>query len=93
MNRNPVASHDPDIVASAQALRRAASRALAVGLSTGTPVYVLKDGKIEDLTQTVSTDNPRQMPQTVREGSVPYGTTRLPRANPPQRSSRKEKRI
>ena len=54
MSRIPAASHDPDIVASAQALRRAARRALALGLSTGTPVYVLKDGKIEDLTQTVS---------------------------------------
>ena len=35
MIRGPAVSHDADIVASAQALRRAAHRALALGLSTG----------------------------------------------------------
>jgi|APCry1669188910_1035180.scaffolds.fasta_scaffold214779_1 hypothetical protein len=90
MSRIPAASHDPDIVASAQALRRAARRALALGLSTGTPVYVLKDGKIEDLTQTVSAYKTRQMPQAVREAGAAYGAARLPRANPPQRSARKK---
>ena len=44
-------SKDPDILASTKALRRAARRALELGLRTGTPVYVLQDGKIVDLTK------------------------------------------
>jgi protein-disulfide isomerase len=44
-------SKDPDIIASAAALRRAARLALQIGLETGTPVYVLEDGKIVDLTE------------------------------------------
>ncbi len=91
MNRNSTVSTDPDIVASVQALRRAARRALAIGLSTGTPVYVLKDGKIEDLTQTVSADRLRQTPQAVREPGVSYGTTRLPRSSRSPRSARGKK--
>ena len=46
----PHGSKDPDILASAKALRRAARRALELGRRTGTPVYVLKDGEIVDLT-------------------------------------------
>ena len=42
-------SNDPDILASAKALRRAAKRALDLGLQTGTPVYVMKRGKIVDI--------------------------------------------
>jgi hypothetical protein len=34
-----------------RALRRAARRALELGLQTGTPVYVWKNGKIVDLTR------------------------------------------
>ena len=34
-----------------RALRRAAKRALELGLQMGTPVYVWKDGKIIDLTK------------------------------------------
>jgi hypothetical protein len=44
-------SKDPDIIASYAALRRAAKRALQIGLETGTPVYVLIGGKIVDLTK------------------------------------------
>ena len=33
------------------ALRRAAVKALELGLRTNTPVYVLRDGKIVDLTK------------------------------------------
>jgi hypothetical protein len=44
-------SKDPDILASMKALRRAAKRALQLGLETSTPVYVLKRGKIVDLTK------------------------------------------
>jgi hypothetical protein len=44
-------SRDPDILASEEALRRAARRALEIGLQTGTAVFVLRDGKIVDLTK------------------------------------------
>ena len=51
MTENPMKSKDPDIIASEAALHRAAKRALQIGLETGTPVYVLEDGKIIDLTK------------------------------------------
>jgi hypothetical protein len=44
-------SRDADVVMSAKALQRAAKRALELGLQTGTPVYVMKQGKIVDLTK------------------------------------------
>ncbi|HEY0727682.1 MAG TPA: hypothetical protein VGD38_06395, partial [Pyrinomonadaceae bacterium] len=34
-----------------RALRRAAKRALELGLQTGTPVWVMKNGKLVDLTE------------------------------------------
>jgi len=49
--KKAMGSKDPDIIASEKALRRAAKRALAIGLQTGTPVYVMKKGKIIDLTK------------------------------------------
>jgi hypothetical protein len=51
MTKRLLNSKDPDIIASFAALRRAARRALQIGLDTGTPVYVLKNGRIVDLTQ------------------------------------------
>ncbi len=51
MKRKAMGSKDPDIIASEKALRRAAKRALEIGLQTGTPVYVIKHGKIVDLTK------------------------------------------
>jgi hypothetical protein len=51
MTRRPQGSKDPDIIASEAALRRAARRALRIGLETGTPVYVIKKGRIVDLTK------------------------------------------
>ena len=51
MNKPATMSKNPDIIASAKALRRAARRALEIGKRTGTPVYVLKNGRIVDLTQ------------------------------------------
>jgi hypothetical protein len=44
-------SKDPDIIASEKAPRRAAHRALELGLRSGTPVYVMENGKIVDLTK------------------------------------------
>jgi len=51
MSKPATMSTNPDIIASAKALRRAARRALEIGRRTGTPVYVLKNGRIVDLTQ------------------------------------------
>lgn len=51
MSEKEHASKDPDILAADVALRRAAKRAQEVGRKTGTPVYVLKDGRIVDLTR------------------------------------------
>ena len=50
MSQRLLQSRDPDILASEAALRRAARRARAIGRRTGTPVYVLKAGRIVDLT-------------------------------------------
>jgi hypothetical protein len=50
MSRPRLQSRDPDILAVDAALRRAARRARALGRRTGTPVYVLKRGRIVDLT-------------------------------------------
>jgi hypothetical protein len=51
MKKVAAMSKNPDIIASAKALRRAARRALEIGKRTGTPVYVMKNGRIVDLTQ------------------------------------------
>jgi Fe2+ transport system protein FeoA len=51
MTNSKMNSKDPGIIASEKALRRAARRALQLGLQTGTPVYVIKKGKIVDLTK------------------------------------------
>jgi hypothetical protein len=51
MSKELLGCKDPDIVGSDAALRRAVKRALQIGLETGTPVYVLEDGKIVDLTK------------------------------------------
>lgn len=44
-------SPSPEAKDTLRALRRAARRALELGIQTGTPVYVWKDGKIVDLTK------------------------------------------
>jgi hypothetical protein len=46
-------SKDPDIIASIVALKRAARRALRLGLETRTPVWVMKKGKMIDLAREV----------------------------------------
>ena len=42
---------DQDIRNSLPALKRAAKRALREGLETGTPVWVIKNGRMVDLTR------------------------------------------
>ena len=48
MKRQAGAGRDPGIEA---ALRRAAKRALRIGLETGTPVWVMERGQVIDLTR------------------------------------------
>jgi len=43
--------HSKEIEDTLRALRRASKRALELGLQTGTPVYVWKDGRIVDRTK------------------------------------------
>lgn len=38
-----------DIASATKALRRAAKRALELGIKTGTPVYVMEKGRIVDI--------------------------------------------
>jgi hypothetical protein len=44
-------SKDPDILSSKAALQRAARKALQIGVETGTAVWVIKDGRMVDLTK------------------------------------------
>jgi hypothetical protein len=44
-------SHSREIEDTLRALRRAAKRALELGLQTGTPVYVWKNNRIVDITK------------------------------------------
>ena len=46
-----VSSKSSDTTDISRALRRAARNALELGLKTGTPVYVMKNNKIVDLTK------------------------------------------
>jgi len=49
MNNTALKSKDPDVLAVDAAMRRAARRARELGRKTGTPVYVLRKGRIVDL--------------------------------------------
>lgn len=46
-----ISSPSPEAQDVLRALRRAAKRALELGLQTGTPVWVMKNGKLVDLTK------------------------------------------
>lgn len=50
MNRR-VSSPSPEAKQTLRALRRAARNALDLGIKTGTPVYVMRNDKIVDLTK------------------------------------------
>ena len=65
MNRKLKGSQDPDILNSMAALRRAAKEALRLGLETGTPVWVVKRGKIVDLTKEYWLDHGRPLRRKV----------------------------
>lgn len=51
ISRKEHRSKDPDILGAEAALRRAAKKALQIGLETGTPVWVIEDGRMVDLTK------------------------------------------
>lgn len=51
MTQQGTPSKDKDIRSSEKALRRAARRARELGVRTGTPVYVISDDRIVDLTK------------------------------------------
>ena len=46
-----VSSPSPEAKETLRALRRAARNALELGIKTGTPVYVMRNNKIVDLTK------------------------------------------
>ena len=50
MNRK-ASSYSQEVQDTLRALRRAAKNALALGIKTGTPVYVMKNNKLVDLTK------------------------------------------
>lgn len=87
MTNPSMASKNPDIIASGKALLRAARRALELGLNTGTPVYVIKDGEIVDLTRGVSGTATQEAAATVREAPDAYM-----QAKPARRTVRERKR-
>jgi hypothetical protein len=61
--------HSREIEDTLRALRRAAKRALELGLQTGTPVYVWKNNQIVDLTkeQRPTKKSKSKRPKSVRD--------------------------
>jgi hypothetical protein len=51
MSRHSNGAEDRETAATLRALRRAARRARELGAKTGTPVYVIQDNRIVDLTK------------------------------------------
>jgi len=77
-----VHSHSREIEDTLRALRRAARRALQLGIKTGTPVYVVENGKIVDLTKRKRTGTKTK---STKAKSTKAKTTKTPK---PKRSSR-----
>lgn len=58
-------AHAREIQDTLRALRRAAKRALELGLQTGTPVYVWKNNQIVDLTKKATKKSkPKRSPRS-----------------------------
>ena len=91
MTRLSLASKNPDIIASVKALRRSARRALDLGLSTGTPVYVIKGGEIVDLTREVSGTAPKEAAAMVRDAPAAYKIAGPGKRKARERTARKRK--
>ena len=60
--KNVIRSKDPDIRGSLPALKRAAKAALKLGRETGTPVYVMKNGRIVNINPSGRLKKPRRRP-------------------------------
>jgi len=58
-----ISSHSRETRDISRALRRAARNALELGIKMGTPVYVMKDNKIVDLTKD---QRPKRKPRSSR---------------------------
>jgi hypothetical protein len=70
-----ISSQSREIKDTLRALRRAARRALELGIATGTPVYVMRNGKIVDLTK----DQPGNGKLSSKRSSKKPVSTRRPR--------------
>jgi len=55
MNQKSLAALDRDLAAALPALRRAAAVARELSIKTGTPFYVMRDGRVVDLNAQAST--------------------------------------
>ncbi len=67
MSRNATKAQDQDTGATPRALRRAARRARELGARTATPVYIIQDNGIVDLTkQDRAVDRKRNKPREPR---------------------------
>lgn len=55
-----ISSQSREVKDTLRALRRAARRALELGIKTGTPVYVMRNNKIVDLTKEPATQKSRR---------------------------------
>lgn len=62
MIRKAENARDPAVKGEIAALRRAAKKALQIGLETGTPVWVMKNGRMVDLTK--AHEKPRRKKRT-----------------------------
>jgi len=75
MTKKLITSTDPDIIASEKALRRAARRALEIGLKTGTPVYVIKKAKLLTLPRSIRVKpSENKVPNTPHSIPAVYST-------------------
>jgi len=57
-----IAVKDPDILGSLPAMRRAAARARRVAKATGTPLIIMRKGKITELDVSGRASSSRKMP-------------------------------
>ncbi|HJT66532.1 MAG TPA: hypothetical protein VJ749_08765 [Pyrinomonadaceae bacterium] len=71
-------TYSREIKETLRALRRAARRALELGLKTGTAVYVVENGKIVDLTKRkpAGTMVKTTKPRTTKPGTTKPATTK-----------------
>ena len=81
MNLSGTTSRDPDIINSFKALRRAARAARKLSRETGTPFWVMKDGKIVDLNRAQKRTKAGRRPAQSKR-STPLARRLVKRSNP-----------